>query len=126
MFKMTFDVTLAKGYLASISRNGHLWFSRLCEDEYIRDCRYAIVRPDEVNDYIEVFPFIGCQNWRCQPDEFRIYLVNENENGVIIPVPWIKELADKRDLYGQYIPYYDAEEKMIRLKLKERVKRYGR
>ena len=75
-------------------------------------------------DCVEIFPFRASPLWMCKPDEFKLWAVEDN--GVIACVPWLTELTEARDLYGQYIPFYSSEEKMIRINLKGRVKKYGK
>lgn len=124
MLETKFDKDIAKGHLASISKKGWLWLSKLCDIEYMHDATHAVVSYDLENDSVKVFPFKAPSNWWCQPDEFKLWAIEDN--GILIRAPWLRDLAASRDLYGQYIPNYDPDERMIRLKLKERIRKYGR
>ena len=112
---------LLKGYLASISRTGRLWFSKLCEIEYYGDRDFAEVIYNKELDRIEIFPFKK-GGWTDDPNVWALRSVEDN--GVVLNIFWVRKLAEERDLCGQYIPYYNKEKNMIFINLKERVKRY--
>ena len=124
MSKTTFDKNLSKGYLASISRTGRLWLSKLCAIEYCDNCDFAIVSYNEESDCIEIYPFSSGGCWINSPDEFA--LIPIEDNGVVASISWVRQMAETRGLFGQYIPNYNKEKSMIGINLKERMKKYGK
>lgn len=124
MQTLLFDKAICKGLRVSISKTGNLWFSKLCEIEMLRDATHIAITYDKDNDVMGFYPFRPPKPWWCQPDEAPLWSVEDN--GVMASVPWVKNLAADRGLYGQYLPTYNAETNTIKINLRERVKKYGK
>ena len=118
------DKATFKGYLASYSKKGWLWLSKLCEIDYCKDCDFAAINYNHLLDRVEISPFNSGGGWI---DNVNAYsLLSIHDNGVIMRVLWLRQLAEARDLHGQYIAYYDKSACMIYLNLKERIKKNGK
>ena len=111
---------LRKGYLASYSKKGWLWLSKLCEMDYCEGCNRAVVTYNRELDQLEICPHES-SGWVADTDVYM--LIPIEDNGVVIRLLWFLDIAEARDLFGQYLPFYDKERQMICINLKERIKK---